>query len=195
MTKIHHAVNYFQQIDLVTIDVYCLLANRMVDKENAEKIVADQKNELAQFEGHENELKEMGLEGLARANMKYEASVRAVAVYDLAINTTAGAILQIAKQALSMRYGPLSRCPKGRNTAGTCVRDLIWQGRNQAMHYEETKRSSTWVDLFSVLNHHYPGRFALDRPYQSKAREILDVLGWLHDYGQYQDDMRTLFAG
>lgn len=54
-----------------------------------------------------------------------------------AIQAICGAILQIAKQGISVAHGGLSSAPTGRMIGSAAVRDIIWQGRNQSLHYEE----------------------------------------------------------
>jgi hypothetical protein len=57
------------------------------------------------------------------------------------INALCGAILQIAKQGISTVHRSLNVCPDGRGIgigAGReKLKNVIWQARNQSMHYEE----------------------------------------------------------
>ena len=119
--------------------------------------------------------------------------IRRIKVYDLSINIVAGTILQIGKQAISIRHGASrTDCAlEGRPISSSCVRDLIWLGRNQAMHYEDTQPGSSWVKLFNSLNSLHPNAFTLAHPYESCAMAILDLLGWVR-YDQYESDMRDL---
>lgn len=48
-----------------------------------------------------------------------------------------GAILQIGKQAISVAHGNLPACPDGRMIGSQGIKHIIWQGRNQAIHFEE----------------------------------------------------------
>lgn len=96
---------------------------------------------------------------------------------------------------------------RGARVSSSCFRDLIWDGRNQSMHYEDThlepirndrnnvvvKRSS-WVESFRMLNVQNPGRFEMAQPFRSLALDVLDALGWTYDYGKFESDMRNLMG-
>ncbi|KJS22898.1 MAG: hypothetical protein VR76_15105 [Pseudomonas sp. BRH_c35] len=146
-------------------------------------------------------------EGLDRVRMKLRANENGLATGELLIGVAAGAILQIAKQALSMRYRDRTNGPEGRELSGTCIRDLIWHGRNQAMHYEETRLEpelnergkvirgrdrSTWVETFQTLNQQNPERFVMKEPHQSLAKDVLDLLEWTHHYSKLDSDMKDI---
>src|SRR4051794_20405960 len=79
------------------------------------------------------------IDGFERAAARYATD--AEATQELLANLTstyaviAGAILQIAKQGLSLSHGPLGNCPAGRGIGSQTLSTVIWQGRNQAMHY------------------------------------------------------------
>lgn len=190
-------LTYFQQVEGVVIDLHSSLLQRMLDKEGMERAMEDNRSTIEALAG-------VGLgeyPGLVRLRQKLESNERAVKTYELAINIIAGAILQIAKQAIAICHGPkLQDCPvSGRAVAGSCVRDIVWLGRNQSMHFEETRLTggkgvwkSSWVDLFQQLDQLNPGRFAMVEPFQSHAKAVMDLLGWTYSYSQFQEDMREL---
>lgn len=49
----------------------------------------------------------------------------------------AGAILQIAKQILSLRYGNKPSLPHAKKIGSQNIVEVIWEGRNYAAHWEE----------------------------------------------------------
>lgn len=109
-----------------------------------------------------------------------------------AVQALAGAILQIAKQGISLVHGGLSVAPPGRSIGSLAVRDVIWQGRNQSMHYEEGKYKPPLISLFSTLESEQGAQFALASfPKQCRAKQILDLLGW-KNYEAYIQDMHSL---
>jgi hypothetical protein len=135
------------------------------------------------------------LVGVSRTRLKLEATTQALGKLEFSDNVLAGAVLQIAKQGMSTVHGRLSDYPnKGREVEGCNIRDLIWLGRNQAMHYEDTKAGSSWSSMFARLELAYPGSFSILPPYKSHAKAIFDLLGW-QSHGRYEADMHTLCIG
>lgn len=190
-------LSYLQQVEGVVIDLHSSLLQRMLDKEGMERAMEDNRSTIEALAG-------VGLgeyPGLVRLRQKLESNERAVETYELAVNVIAGAILQIAKQAIAICHGPkLQDClTPGRAVAGSCVRNIVWLGRNQSMHFEETQLvpgkggwKSSWVDLFQQLDQLHPGRFAMVEPFRSHAKAVMDILGWTYSYSQFQADMREL---
>lgn len=198
--RIEDARTYYVQTKQTLYMLFGSLWAQVVQKEEFETTHARQKADIAFLEGHGNELREAANETLIRQRAKLIATEGGINASDLAINILAGTVLQIAKQAISIRHGAdMSDCKlQGRLISGSCVRDLIWIGRNQAMHFEETNetkqpgvRKSGWVDLFKILDTHRQGTFSLAPPHQSKAFEILQILGWSR-FDQYESDMQDL---
>lgn len=107
-------------------------------------------------------------------------------------NTLAGALLQIAKQGISCVYSRLSNCPDGR-AIGTneTLKNVIWQARNQSMHYEEANFSQSVVRCFNNLKNDFGDDFHLDN--QNLAYSIIKILGW-NSYKNYKNDMMSLFS-
>lgn len=111
------------------------------------------------------------------------------------IQAIAGAILQIAKQGISLVHGKPKAAPPGRGLGTLTVRDIVWQARNQSMHYEDTKPLSESVTtLFSTLEKEQGEQFSLVKhPGQNRAKQVMDVLGW-SNYAAYFDDMNRLLS-
>ncbi len=198
--RIEDARTYYVQTKQTLYMLFGSLWAQVVQKEEFEATHSRQKADIAFLEDHGDELREAAHETLIRQRAKLLATEGGIKASVLAINILAGTVLQIAKQAISIRHGAdISDCAlQGRLISGTCVRDLIWIGRNQAMHFEETNetkqpgiRKSGWVDLFKILNTHHQGAFSLAPPFQSKAFEILQILGWSR-FDQYESDMQDL---
>jgi hypothetical protein len=120
---------------------------------------------------------------------KLQASVGA---RQQATQAIAGAVLQIAKQGISLVYGGPSAAPTGRTIGTLPVSDIIWQGRNQSMHYEEANFKKPLTDLFSTLEIEQGPQFSLTAHHkQNRAKQVFDLLGW-SDYLTYIQDMRAL---
>ena len=115
-----------------------------------------------------------------------------VGTHQHSVQALAGAILQIAKQGISLVYGDLSTSPPGRSVGSLTVRDIIWHGRNQSMHYEEGSYKKPLICLFSTLESEQGSQFSLANfPKQNRAKQILDLLGW-KNYEAYRQDMQRL---
>lgn len=61
------------------------------------------------------------------------------------------------------------------------------------MHYEEgDKYKQPLLGVFSTLEREQGSHFALsDHPKQSRAKQVLDLIGW-KDYASYLQDMKLL---
>lgn len=103
----------------------------------------------------------------------------------------AGALLQIAKQGISITHGSLANCPQGRVIGREAIKNIIWQGRNQAMHFEEGKYSPKVIECFKNLEADYGSRFKLAD--KNLAHEIVNILGWI-SYDRYECDIMQLLS-
>ena len=113
---------------------------------------------------------------------------------DTALQTLSGAILQIAKQGLSIVHGSPQNAPVVRVLAPSslALSTVIWEGRNQAMHYEERQFSTGVEKCFRELQKHFGPHFDLAaHSGRSRARQMLQVLGW-SGYVSYLKDMQAL---
>ncbi len=121
------------------------------------------------------------------------AAVQAsIGTHQQAIQAIAGSILQVARQGISVVHGGLTAAPDGRSIGSALLKDIIWQGRNQAMHYEEGRFSKQVTDLFAILEREQGGQFSLTaHPNQSRAKQVIHLLGW-SDYEAYVKDMQML---
>jgi hypothetical protein len=109
-----------------------------------------------------------------------------------AIQSICGAILQIAKQGISIVHGGLANAPDGRNIGTLKIKDVIWHARNQAIHYEEGNSNQNVVNVFLSLERDFGADFSLaQHQKQSRAKQIIFLLGW-NDYANYSNDMQNL---
>lgn len=109
-----------------------------------------------------------------------------------AIQAICGAILQISKQGISIVHGGKASAPEGRYIGTVNIRDIIWEARNQAIHYEEGSFNQRVTTLFQTLEAENGIEFNLGvHPNQSRAKQVFQLLGW-DDYGNYSKDMELL---
>lgn len=111
---------------------------------------------------------------------------------DLASQVLCGALLQVAKQGISLIHGSLESCPEGRLVGGIPMKDIIWSGRIQAIHFEEPITSKLAIKTFKSLEDKFGTEFALSKHLgKSRARQVVMNLGWIN-YSAYCSDMIIL---
>jgi hypothetical protein len=104
-----------------------------------------------------------------------------------------GAILQIAKQGISLRYGKPYNAPDGDNIGGVLIKDIIWEGRNQSIHYGNPKEvSDNVVTLFANLDTIRSDGNTWDAKSKINfAFEIVKFLGW-RTYSDFEDHLKSI---
>jgi hypothetical protein len=101
----------------------------------------------------------------------------------------AGSILQYAKQGISIVHQGLANCPNGRQLGNQALKTVIWQGRNQAIHWEEGRLRQEVINCFNILANDYDHQF---QKYHTEclALPVLNILGWR----RFQDFHRDLLS-
>lgn len=113
-----------------------------------------------------------------------------LATRQFSLSALAGTALQYAKQGISVVHGRLASCPSGRSVGSLALKDLIWQGRNQASHWEEGNPHPPVVRCFEILKVEQGATFG-DYNQRSLADEVVALLGW-RDWVAFEADMRSL---
>ena len=103
----------------------------------------------------------------------------------------AGTLLQNAKQCISFVHGASrTAAPNGRRSiAREPLRNVVWEGRNQSLHWEEGAFKPNLHAVFAALRSEYQGRFD-DYQTRNKAFEVVDVLGW-KTWDAFYDDIMS----
>jgi hypothetical protein len=99
---------------------------------------------------------------------KFGATEQAMAVL-------AGGVLQLAKQTLSFRFGAKRNLPSGKVLGSQSISEVIWEGRNHAMHWEEERKGTPARDMLSKLQTDGLASVTLN---ENNSLAILDALGW-----------------
>ncbi len=109
------------------------------------------------------------------------------------IAALSGAILQIAKQCISLRYGKPQNAPNGDDIGGVFIKDIVWEGRNQSIHYENPKDiSDKVVALFTKLDAIRADGNTWDARSQTNfAFEIVNFLGW-RTYDDFEVQLKSI---
>jgi hypothetical protein len=115
-----------------------------------------------------------------------------MAIHDASVKGLCGAVLQIAKQGISTVHGGLNACPSGRNIGQEGLANIVWQARNQAIHYEEGKFHPAVVQCFQKLEQDHGTDFSLTlNKGKNLAFRAIELLGW-KTYADYEKDMALL---
>ena len=103
-----------------------------------------------------------------------------------------GSLLQFAKQGISIVHKNLSACPIGRNIGQETLKNIILQGRNHALHYEESPNHNQQVKQCFKNLEDFGLRFCLDnQPGENLSKGIIHLLGW-SGYSTFEEDMLLL---
>jgi len=133
------------------------------------------------------------LDGFERACDKQRSEITEIqlllSIIEFSQATIAGALLQIAKQGISLVHNGLTICPDGRLIGSEPLKNIIWQGRNQSMHFEEGNYNISVQDCFHNLETICDAKFQLSN--KNLAFEMVTLLGW-KSYEDYKNDMKLL---
>ncbi|MBD2563132.1 MULTISPECIES: hypothetical protein [Nostoc] len=112
-----------------------------------------------------------------------------------AVSSLCGALLQIAKQGISIVHRGLGNCPDGRGIGNEVLKNIIWQARNQSIHYEEGSFRPPVQQCFQNLEAYFGNEFSLSlHPNENFAQKIvINILGW-NDYQVYEYDMISILG-
>ena len=139
----------------------------------------------ARWELHFNDLPENDRIGadLEEARERFRAAAFSVSVL-------CGALLQVAKQAISVAEEGPPTAFRGRRIHGLPVGEVVWESRNQSMHFEEGAWSDGVKRVFKALDREHPGEFVLSRGV-NHAHRVFDELRW-HDFERLKADLREM---
>ena len=110
--------------------------------------------------------------------------------HEFAIASLSGSLLQMAKQGISIVHSGLVNCPDGRLIGTQKLKQVIWQGRNQSIHYEEGNFTPAVITCFDTLASEIDSKFNRYRT-ANLAFEIVNLLGW-KSFSDFKTDMTQL---
>ncbi|MBC6715683.1 hypothetical protein H9Q09_05675 [Aurantimonas sp. DM33-3] len=113
-----------------------------------------------------------------------------ITTHRFSVGSLCGSILQFAKQGISLCHGSLAACPDGRAIGSQFLKDLIWQGRNQSIHWEEVAPRPPVVACFDKLTHECGQSFG-DFRNRNMAIDVVTLLGW-RTVAEFEADMLLL---
>jgi hypothetical protein len=113
-----------------------------------------------------------------------------VAVRAFSFDSLAGSLLQFGKQGISLVHGGLSNCPNSRGVGTQFLKEIIWQGRNQAIHWEANNLHAPVQACFEKLKNECDPKFG-DYTTRSMAADVVELLGW-KTFARFRTDMLSL---
>lgn len=113
-----------------------------------------------------------------------------VSAHAFSVDSLAGTLLQHAKQGISLTHGNLANCPDGRLIGSQSLANIVWQARNQALHWEDHKFRPPVEQCFDKLAREVNPKFA-DYTSRNMAADVLDLLQW-KDFDSFKQDILLL---
>lgn len=102
----------------------------------------------------------------------------------------ATALLQYAKQGISVVHKDLASCPVGRMIGAQPLKAIIWQGRNQAIHWEDGNPHNPVKQCFNALALSHGPDFSKYTT-ENLAFRIAEMLNW-RSYEDFERDMLSI---
>ncbi len=113
-----------------------------------------------------------------------------ILAHTFATDSLAGNLLQHAKQGISLAHGKPANCPDGKYIGTQPLKDIIWQSRNQALHWEDFNPHPPVRKCFDTLAREVDPKFA-DYTQRNMAFDVVELLGW-RDFASFKADMLSL---
>lgn len=110
-----------------------------------------------------------------------------IATRAFSTNAQCGNLLQYAKQGISFVHHGLAACPDRRLIGSQPIKNIIWQGRNQALHWDEGNPRPQVMACFQTLAREQDPKFA-DFATRNLANDIVELLGW-RTFNDFKADM------
>jgi hypothetical protein len=101
-----------------------------------------------------------------------------------------GNMLQYGKQGISFVHGKLGACPDGRMVRTQPLKNIIWQSRNQALHWEEGTFSKQVTECFDALAADVDTKFTQFTS-RNMASDVVALLGW-KEFADFERDMMLM---
>ncbi len=91
------------------------------------------------------------------------------------MSALAGTVLQIAKQVLALRFTRKPTLPSARKVGSQSIVELIWEGRNHAMHWDEAEPKPRLKKMLDTLSADLRTKLQVR---ENNSLSILGALGW-----------------
>lgn len=127
---------------------------------------------------------------LHHKNTQLGSALAQLVTHEFSIASLSGSLLQNAKQGISTVHGGLTACPDGRLIGTQALKTVIWQSRNQSMHWEDGSFHPPTTACFETLITEIDLKFS-DYTNRDMAFDIVELLGW-RDFNAFKADVLTL---
>lgn len=113
-----------------------------------------------------------------------------VTSHAFSVASLSASLLQHAKQGISLAHGGMGNSPCGRTIGSQSLKNIIWEARNQSLHWEEAKFREGVNKCFKTLGTEVDQKYSqyLNR---NMAFDIVELLGW-KSYGDFSRDLLSL---
>jgi hypothetical protein len=127
---------------------------------------------------------------LYHADMQRQELANKVVSHAFSVAALSAALLQHAKQGISLAHGGAASCPDGRRIGSQNLKGIIWEARNQSLHWEEGNFRQGVNNCFGTLATEIDQRYS---QYQNRnmAFDVVDLLGW-KSFSDFKRDLLSL---
>lgn len=126
------------------------------------------------------------LYNLAETRSKLESQIN---IHAFSVGSLAGSLLEYAKQGIVLTHGRLEKCPNGRAIGKQTLRNVIWQGRNQAIHWIEKDLKPPVKECFDDLAEYNQAFTEYNQ--RNLAFDVVALLEWT-DFAKFKADLLSL---
>ncbi|MBB6087959.1 hypothetical protein [Wenzhouxiangella marina] len=113
-----------------------------------------------------------------------------IQVREFSRSAMSASVLQYAKQGISIVHAGLQPCPNGRGVGSQSLKNIIWQGRNQSLHWEEGNPRQPVIDCFDQLAIDFGDEFTHYNT-SNLAFNVVRTLNW-REFESFETDMQSL---
>ncbi|EDL59807.1 hypothetical protein [Gimesia maris] len=112
--------------------------------------------------------------------------------YNIALESLCTSLLQTARQLMVSAGGGKNNCADGRMIGTQSLKVVIWEARNQSIHYDEPPLRPHVQSCFDVLANEFGPEFDLAaHPNKNLAPVVIRHLGW-SDIFTFETDVRQI---
>jgi hypothetical protein len=116
------------------------------------------------------------LDNPVRQKQIFDETLARLGATEAALDNLAAAVLQTAKQSISYRFGRNRPNLNGVRLVGTQpIVNVIWEGRNNGIHWEDGGAFQRVTDMFNQLNADFGLNLLLT---ENNALKVIELLGW-----------------
>jgi hypothetical protein len=184
-------IDFLGKVEPIVIGMFDSVNQADIRSYSIREVFEPQKRHYAYIFSHRQLIEEYDDETLNHYYGKVAEAHQELLLINIASAAAAGAILQIARQCISMTWRSYNeRMDKGKVIGSQKLSKIIWHSRNQALHFEEgtPTNDSTRACIEKIAEEFGLNIDDLDKFPRSLAREILGVLSW-DKYEQFAIDI------